>query len=42
MTIPDWASAALLPSYREVRRAVRESESARVAETGWMLRGQSR
>lgn len=36
------ASEALLPTYREVRRAVRRSDSARVDETGWKLRGQSR
>lgn len=36
------ALAALLPSYREVRRAAPKSESARVDETGWRLRGQSR
>ena len=35
-------SAALLPPYREVRRAVRRSESARIDETGWRLRGQRR
>ncbi len=36
------ASASLLPSQREVRRAVRRSESVRVDETGWKLRGQTR
>lgn len=36
------AAQALLPTYREVRRAVRRSPSARVDETGWKLRGQSR
>lgn len=36
------ASAALLPSYREVRGRVRRSKSARVDETGWRLRGQTR
>ncbi len=36
------ASAALLPSYREVRRVVRRSPSVRVDETGWRLRGQTR
>lgn len=33
------ASRALLPTQREVRRAVRSSESADVDETGWKLRG---
>jgi transposase len=36
------AAAALLPAYREVRRAVRRSECAGVDETGWKLRGSSR
>lgn len=36
------ASAALLASHREVRRAVRRSRSARVDETGWRLRGTPR
>jgi transposase len=36
------ASKALLPTYREVRRAVRGSQGVRVDETGWKLRGQSR
>lgn len=38
----DEASAALLPAYREVRRAVRRSKHAGVDETGWSLRGQTR
>ncbi len=33
------ASRALLPAQREVRRAVRSSESVSVDETGWKLRG---
>lgn len=36
------AAAALLPAYREVRRAVRRSEHAGIDETGWKLRGMSR
>jgi transposase len=36
------ASGALLPTYREVRRRVRRSASARVDETGWSLRGETR
>lgn len=36
------AAAALLPAYREVRRAVRRSKCAGVDETGWKLRGSSR
>lgn len=36
------AAAALLPAYRQVRRAVRRSKHAGVDETGWKLRDKSR